>query len=87
VNAFSAGLLLAIENAGGFVAVDGRTFVRRGVLRDVLLAASRELCAEMLDRLMPIVGGHDAEENVRTEVGNIVRTIEEKIDELLPIIN
>ena len=81
------GLLQAIENAGGVVTVNDRTFVRRGVLREVLLAASRQLCAEIIDRLVPIVGGQHAEENLRDEIGNIMRKIEEKIDELLPVMN
>jgi hypothetical protein len=57
MDTLAADLLHSIDDAGGFVTVNGRTFVRRGVLRDVLLAASRELCAEMLDRLVPIVSG------------------------------
>lgn len=83
----AAGLLRAIEDVGGFVTVNDRTFVRRSVLRDVLLAASRQLCAEMLDRLMPIVSGHYAEENLRVDVDNIVRKLEERISEVLPVLH
>ncbi len=87
MDALAVRLLQAIEDAGGFVTINDRTFIRRGVLREVLLAASRQLCAEILDRLGPIVGGQHAEENLRDEVGNIMRKIEENIDELIPVMN
>jgi hypothetical protein len=81
------GLLDAIEDAGGFVTVNGRVFVRRSVLRDVLLVTSRQLCVEILDRLMPMIGGHDAEERLQAEVDNIAPELEKKISEILPVLN
>ncbi len=87
MDALAVHLLHAIEDAGGFVTVNDRTFVRRSVLRDVLLAASRQLCAEMIDQLTPIVDGHYAPEDMRADVGNIVRKLEKKINEILPVLN
>ena len=87
MDTLAVGLLRAIEDAGGFVRVNDGTFVRRSVLRDVLLEASRQLCSEILDRLMPIVGGHYAKENLQAEVDSIARELEKKISEILPVLN
>ncbi len=87
MDALAVRRLHAIEDAGGFVKVNGRTFVRRSVLRDVLLAASRQLCDEMIDQLMPIADEHYVRETLRADVDNIVRRLEKKINEILPVLN
>jgi hypothetical protein len=52
-----------------------------------LLATSRQLCAEMPDQLMPLVGGHFAEEKVKAELDDLARKLEKKISEMVPVLN
>ena len=76
-----------IQDAGGFVTVKGRPICAAERPARRTLRISRQLCAEMLDRLVPIVDDHCAEENLRADVDNIVRKLEKRISEILPVLH